>query len=1014
MHISRRSFIKATAASGIAAAFGGLGLSLVPSVSQAKLLPLRWAKQTTSVCCFCAVGCGLLVHTDKTSHRAVNVEGNPDHPVNEGSLCSKGASIYQVAENAERPATPMYRAPYSDAWQPVSWDWALTEIARRIKKDRDASFRFQNDMGLTVNRCDGIASVGSAALDNEECWVFQSILRALGLVWIEHQARICHSSTVPALAESFGRGAMTNHWNDIQHSDCVLVMGSNAAENHPISFKWVLRAMEKGAKLISIDPRFTRTSAKADLYVQIRAGTDIAVLGGLINYIIENDLIQRDYVVSHTNAPFLVSDSFSFKDGLFSGYKAGSKDSHYQGRYNKSLWDFAKDENGLPLKDETLAHPRCVYQLLKKHYSRYDIDTVVSVSGADKQGLLEFYRQYAATGKPDKAGTIMYAMGWTQHTVGTQYIRTMAMVQLLLGNIGVAGGGVNALRGESNVQGSTDHALLWQSLPGYLAVPDATHTSYKKHLEIKTAPHLAAAKDPKSAAWWQYYPKYMASFLKSMYPQAELADAYNWLPKADQGKTYTWLELFDAMHDGEFKGFFAWGQNPACSGAHAGKNREAMAKLDWMVNVNIFDNETGSFWRGPGMQPEKIKTEVFFLPCCVSIEKEGSITNSGRWMQWRYAGPDPRGAARSDGHIMVELMEKVRAMYAEEGGTFTAPIEALSLDMWRDQKGYNPHNVARLINGTFLRDVTIKGTTYKKGQQVPSFALLQDDGSTCSGNWLYCASYTDEGNMGERQSRQQSPEQEKLGLFPNWTWCWPLNRRILYNRASCDLTGKPYNPQMPVISWTGEKWTGDVPDGGWKPGEKYSFIMKPHGHGRIYGPGLEDGPFPEHYEPMETPLKSHPLSRQRSNPACLSFNDEYKAVADPKFPYVATTFRVTEHWQTGLMTRHMPWLLEAQPQMFVELSEELARKLGVGNGDKVVVESARGSIWAVGMVTERVKPLRILGKTVHQISMPWCFGWFMPHDGSGGDSSNLLTAAVGDANTGIPETKVFMANVRKA
>ncbi|WP_319583547.1 formate dehydrogenase-N subunit alpha [uncultured Pseudodesulfovibrio sp.] len=1014
MSVNRRSFLKLAAVAAASSAFGGLGFAAESkAVDRIAMLQPKWSKQTTSVCCYCAVGCGLIVNTDLKTKRAVNVEGDPDHPINEGATCAKGASIWQLAENKERPPRPMYRAPYSSEWKEVSWDWALGEIAKRVKKTRDESFTEKNAKGQVVNRCNGLASVGSAAIDNEECWTFQAMLRALGLVWIEHQARICHSSTVAALAETFGRGAMTNHWNDIANSDCILVMGSNAAENHPISFKWVTKAMTKGAKLIHVDPRFTRTSAKADLYCQLRAGTDIAVLGGLIKYILDNDLIQHDYVVSHTNATFIVGEKFTFDDGLFSGYTKNGDDADYAGKYDKSQWAFETDAEGLPKKDPTLKHPRCVYNLLKKHYARYDVDKVVSTSGIEKEHLLKFYELFAATGKPDKAGTIMYAMGWTQHTVGTQYIRTMAMVQLLLGNIGVAGGGVNALRGESNVQGSTDHCLLWHILPGYLATPNAAIESYDAYVTSKAKPHLEGAKDPKSAAWWQYYPKYMASFLKAMYPEASLDDGYKWLPKAEDGTTYTWLQLFEHMDKKEFTGFFAWGMNPACGGANASKNRRAMANLDWMVNVNIFDNETGSFWRGPGMDPKNVKTEVFFLPCCVSIEKEGSITNSGRWMQWRYQGPTPRGESKSDGHIMTELFEAIKKLYAKEGGAFPEPIQNLSVDMWQSHGEYDAHMVAKLINGYFLKDVTIKGKTYKKGTLVPSFAFLQDDGSTASGNWLYCNSYTEDGNKASRRSTEQTPEQAKIGLFSNWSWCWPVNRRIIYNRASCDNTGKPYAPQKPVVTWNGEKWIGDVPDGGWAPGTKYAFIMKPNGHGHVFGAGRMDGPFPEHYEPMETPFKAHEFSNQLNNPTALRFAHETMAVADPKYPYVATTYRVTEHWQTGLMTRHTPWLLETMPQLFVEMSEELAKEKGIENGEKVMVESIRGKVWAIAMVTKRMHPLKIMGKTVYQIGMPWCFGWQMPHDGSGGDSANLLTPSVGDPNTGIPETKVFVANVHK-
>jgi len=804
---------------------------------------------------------------------------------------------------------------------------------------------------------------------------------------------------------------MTNHWIDLKNSDVILVMGSNAASNHPISFKWVNRAKENGAKLISVDPRFTQTSTQADIYAPLRGGTDIAFLGGMIKYILDNNLYFKEYMVNYTNASFIVSKKFTFKDGLFSGYKEGDPDSAYRGKYDKSFWAFERDKNGNPKKDVSLKHKRCVFQLLKEHYKRYDLAKVSSVTGTPKDKLLEVYKTYSATGKPDKSATIMYAMGWTQHTVGVQNIRSMAMIQLLLGNIGVAGGGVNALRGESNVQGSTDHCLLWHIIPGYLSVPKSHLPTLKEYNDAYT-PHC---NDPKSANWWQNYPKYSVSLLRAMYPKTDQNVSYTWLPKADTGKTYTWLQLFDAMDKDEFKGFFAWGQNPACSGANSNKTRQALSKLDWMVNVNIFDNETGSFWHGPGMKPKDIKTEVFFLPCCTSIEKEGSITNSGRWMQWRTPGPKPLGQSKSDGHIICELTQKIKEKYAQ-GGVFADPILNLDIDSWQDQHGYSAVNTAKLINGYFLKDTEIKGKIYKKGTLVPSFAFLQDDGSTKSGNWLYCNSFTEKGNMAARMDKTQTPMQEKIGLYPQWSWCWPVNRRIIYNRASVDMKGTPYAPEKAVIAWnsTTQKWDGDVPDGGWAPGSKYAFIMRKEGFGQIFGPGREDGPFPEHYEPMECPVDKNPFSKQLRSPVAMAFAKEEKAVCDPRYPFVCSTYRVTEHWQTGLMTRHTPWLLEAQPQMFCEISKELAKLRGIENGEKIMVESVRGKLWAVALVTSRFKPFEIMGSTVHQVGIPWHFGWQYPEDGSGGDAANLLTPSVGDPNTGIPETKAFMVNVRKA
>jgi formate dehydrogenase major subunit len=772
--------------------------------------------------------------------------------------------------------------------------------------------------------------------------------------------------------------------------------------------KWVQRAKDKGGILISVDPRYTQTSAKADIYAPLRSGTDIAFLGGLIKYIIDNKKYFPEYVLHYTNASFLVGDKFGFEDGLFTGYNKDTR------AYDKGAWSFKKDDKGLILRDEKLQDPKSVFQLLKNHYDRYTVDKVVEITGTPKEDLLKVYEAYAATGTADKAGTIMYAMGWTQHTVGVQNIRAMAIIQLLLGNVGIAGGGVNALRGESNVQGSTDQALLFHILPGYLKSISSTQQT----LEAYNNESTPKSPDPRSVNWWSNYPKYSVSLLKALWGDAATKEndfGFNWLPKLDPGQNFSWLNLFDDMYAGKIKGFFAWGQNPACSGANANKVRQALGKLDWLVNVNIFDNETGSFWKGPGMDPKKIKTEVFMLPCAASVEKEGSISNSGRWAQWRYKAAEPPGDAKPDGDIVIELMNKIKALY-KQGGKYPEPILNLKWD-YVDQKGhFDPHAVAKQINGYFLKDMEVGGKQFKKGDLVPGFPNLQADGSTSSGNWLYCGSYLNDGNM---MARRKKDDPTGLGLFSQWSWCWPMNRRIIYNRASVDLEGKPWNPKRPLIEWKDGKWVGDVPDGPAPPMAdkekgKNPFIMTVEGFGRLFGPGLNDGPFPEHYEPLECPIAKNPMSNQYNNPTIKIFKGELDKhlTCDPRFPFVATTYRVTEHWQTGCMTRWQPWLIEAEPQMFVEMSEELAQLRQIKNGEKVKVTSPRGEVMANAIVTTRFRPFQIGSVTVHQVGMPWCFGWLTPKDG--GDNVNLLTPNVGDPNTMIPESKAFMVNVVKA
>ncbi len=828
---------------------------------------------------------------------------------------------------------------------------------------------------------------------------------------------------------------MTNHWIDIRNSDVILVMGSNAAENHPISFKWVTEAMDKGATLISVDPRFTRTSAAANIYAPIRSGADIPFLGGMINYILENELYHKDYVRLYTNAPFLVNKDFKMPgelDGIFSGYDQKKR------KYDKSTWAFQTDADGVVVKDESMADPMSVFQLLKKHYSRYTIDKVSEISGTPKEKLEQIYKVYGSTGKVDRVATIMYAMGWTQHTVGTQNIRAMAMIQLLLGNIGRAGGGVNALRGESNVQGSTDHCLLFHILPGYLKTPRASTPTLRSYNDKWTP----KTKESRSANWWGNYPKYSVSLLKAHYGGEATKEndfGYAWLPKLDDGQNASWLMIFHEMMKGKFKGFFSWGQNPACSGSNAGKVRKAMGKLDWMVNVNLWDNETGSFWREPGTNPADIKTEVFFLPCAASVEKEGSITNSGRWSQWRYKAQEPPGKAMPDAEIINELFWKVKELYEKEGGALPEAVTKLWWDYGKKEPSgkvakMDTHLIAKEINGYFMEDTETKGQPRKKGTLVPSFAHLKDDGSTCSGNWLYCNSYTEKGNMAARRTASD-PDKDPMGLNLEWSWCWPVNRRVIYNRASVDEYGKPWDPARPVIRWDAAAkdgkggWVGDVPDGGWPPLKNSdgsdnpkamkAYIMKPHGVAHIFGPGRADGPFPEHYEPLECPIQENPFSpAHRINPTAKLFHEEGKEEdvfysCDTRFPFVATTYRVTEHWQTGVMTRHQPWLLEMQPEMFVEMSEELAAEKGIRNGEPVKVSSGRGEVLAKAVVTTRFRPFRIMNSTIHQVGLPWCFGWQYPEGGKGKRSANLLTPTIGDANTMIPETKAFMVNVEK-
>ena len=788
---------------------------------------------------------------------------------------------------------------------------------------------------------------------------------------------------------------MTNHWIDMVNADVVLIMGGNPAEDHPIAMNWLTRTKERGAYILHVDPRFNRTSSIADVYAKLRSGTDIAFVGGMIKYAIDHDRIQKEYVREYTNASWIVGDGYSFADGLFAGFDPKTN------TYDRTRWAFALDAQGQPRRDPTLKHPRCVYRLLAQHFARYDADAVSSITGTPKDVYLRVCDIYTSTFAPDRAGSWLYAMGTAQHSHGTQNIRSYAILQLLLGNIGVAGGGVNAMRGESNVQGSTDQGLNNDILPGYLKVPVEADTDLAAYLKRVTP----VAANAQSLNWLQNTPKYTVSLLKAWWGEHATRENdfdFAYLPKQGrgyQGKGYAFLALTHAMLAGDIKGLFCFGQNPAVGGANARLIRAALDKLDWMVVADLFEHETASFWKRPGVDPSRIDTEVFVLPAASGVEKEGSIVNSGRWAQWRQRAVKPIADCRADLDIVDGLARALKRAY-EKDGAFPDPIRNLAWDYTHGHEA-DPHRVARELNGRFL----------DTGKQVPGFAQLRDDGSTMSGNWIYCGGYTEEGNLAARRDTKDAPN--SIGLHPNWAWTWPMNRRILYNRASVDRNGQPFNPRKWVIRWNAvaKTWEGDVPDGAMPPGEMNPFIMLASGVGQLYAPDLVDGPFPEHYEPVESPVRN-PFSTIQFSPCAQIWRDTpFDVYGSPEtFPIIATTYRVSEHWQTGAMSRNMPWLVGLVPNAFVEIGRALAAREGIKNGDPVIVSSARGSIEVQALVTERFQPFFVEGRLVDEIGIPWHWGYagIVP-----GDIANDLTASVGDPNTQIPESKVFLCNIKR-
>ncbi len=826
---------------------------------------------------------------------------------------------------------------------------------------------------------------------------------------------------------------MTNGWVDIKNTDMMLVMGGNPAENHPCGFKWAMEAKrDRNAKLIVVDPRFTRTAATGDLFCQIRAGSDIAFLGGTIRYAIENNRIAKEYLTNFTNAAFIVKEGFKLpEDGLFSGFDPASQ------TYDKSTWNYESDggaaSDGLPPKvaiDLTLENPRCVFQLLKQQYSRYTPEMVERITGIPKDQFLkaaDLFTSVRTNGDMKKVATIMYAVGWTQHTFGTQIIRTAAMLQLLLGNVGRAGGGVNALRGHSNIQGATDMAGLYDSLPGYLKIPIPTDVDLKTYLTRVTPT------SSKPAAWdsfnyWSNTPQFTVSLLKAFYGDSAKKEndwAFHYLPKVD--RDYSWTEIWDNMYRGSVKGMLAFGMNGVCIGPDSQKNIDALKKADWLVVGEIYPDETSEFWRSPGITPEEMKTintTVYRLPCAGFAEKDGSMTNSARWLVWKNVAVPPPGQARLDQDIVAQIFLKVRDLYKSEGGKFPDPILNVT---WAYAQPEHPSlsEIAREVNGKAVSNITDPKTqqvVLKAGQQLPGYALLKDDGSTSCGNWLYSGSWTE---AGPRLMSRGTDDPSGMGVFPNWGFSWPANRRILYNRASCDVSGKPWDPTRPQVWWNedAQLWVGnDVPDFKLDSHPKDHmgpFIMNPDGIGRLFVPlaGMADGPFPEFYEPIESPLANLLHPKQSNNPVVKKYKtdmDKYAPVGGD-YNVICTTYRLTEHYH--YWTKNNPMNVQLVPQMFVEIPVELAADLGIKGGEKVKVSSARGTYIAKAMVTRRIKPMTIDGKKVYQIGIPIHQGYRGIQEDAGRESktlANLLSPTVTDPNAYTPEFKGFLVKLEKA
>ena len=831
------------------------------------------------------------------------------------------------------------------------------------------------------------------------------------------------------------------------------------AECHPVAFRWVMKAKLKGATIIHVDPRFTRTSAKADIYAPIRAGSDIAFLGGLINCVLNDrrwntDSFFQQYLVNYTNAASIINGGFHDTEdleGIFSGYMQFSDREDqwpYNGsnnRYDNTSWQYAREGKSLKskrpiedmaledlirslkmppvLKDENLQHPRTVFQLVRRHFSRYTPEMVEKVTGCPKETFLKVARTVLENSGRDRTTSWAYAVGWTQHTYGPQIIGCCALLQLLLGNIGRPGGGILALRGHASIQGSSDIPTLYHSIHGYMPAPSIL----KDHSTLRA--YLAS--EASATGYWANMPKFLVSYLKSMYGTAATPQndfGYSWHPKISGDHSH--MPMFVAMAEGHVKGMLCIGQNPATS-INASLERQGLRNLQWLVVKDNFITETASFWsKAPevvskNIKSEDIQTEVFFFPSAQVAEVEGSFTNTQRMLQWHFKAADAPGDCRSDAWFTYQLGLRLKKLYSHSSLSRDEGIQNLVWDYEpvgpEDTTGEpDVEKVLKEINGFH---------TNNPGQHLKGFAELKDDGSTTCASWIYCGVFpAPDRNLAKR--RKPDPP-GVIGAHLNWGWAWPANRRVLYNRASADLQGRPWSERKKWIWWDGKKWTGyDTPDfaihkrpdasanpegigldghSGWHP-----FIMKPDGVGWLFTPnGLVDGPLPTHYEPVESPVENL-LYNQQNNPVLKYWKHEdnrISEVADESYPYVMTTFRLTEHFLAGAMSRWNSWLTELMPELFIEISPELAGEKGIYNNQRVRITTPRGQIRARALITGRMRPFLINGRRVHQVGMPWHWGW---QGVVVGDVVNQLTAMIGDPNVSIHEAKTFVCNVEKA
>lgn len=965
-NLTRRDFIKITVSSLGAAGLLGYGLPVLANTETKLKLRTDKSTEIPSVCGLCSVGCGIIYSV--SNGQLINIEGDPDHPINRGTLCAKGQTQSNLINvltkkgkskiNPARNTKVLYRAKGSAKWVEKDWDWAIDEIAKRVKATRDKYFITAEGQGA-VNRNEAIASLGGAMQTNEECYLIQKLARSLGIVYLDNEDSLCQSPINNALTASFGRSGATNHLIDIQNSDVVMAIGSNIAQNNAVAMKWVQSAKDNGAKFINIDPRYCQTSIAADIYAPIRQGTDIAFLGGLINYIITNELYDKAYLAAYTDAAHLIDTGYSFDDGIFVGYDKATRS------YDKSHWHYrlqapavGPEGEAIPgaksqtAADFSLADESTVFGSIKKHYSRYSPDIVSDITGMPKKLFLEIASAFTEASQGTRAGTMILGAGLTQHATGTQAVRAALIIQLLLGNIGIAGGGITGPGGSANAQGALNQGLGPDVLPGEISLPVAAkHPDIFAYLGDNDKRHSVRSDE-------------FISLLKAYYGDYASGDntyAYDLLPKRRPDADYSTSSMFEVMQSGSIKGLFVWGQNPVVTTPNANEVIDGMSQLEWLVVTDLWITETAQFWLADAKTGTKTDTEVFLLPSASYLEKDGSITNSSRWIQWNAKVQEPLKGTRTDLWIVNRIYKAVARLYEQEKGKVPEAILKLHWD-------YNDKEPDAVLVASEMNGFNINTKKPLSGNRD-----IRGDGTIMCGNRLYAGFFnTTKAKTAQAPlARRDDSDSSGIGLFSGWSYSWPDNIRILYTQA----------------------------------------FATPAGLARLWVDTMADGPLPEHYEPMESPGENL-LSSAQSNPvSVIPASARLTKPGSREFPILMTTFHTGTQVQSGQASRNMPWLFEVAPGAFlVEIGKQLANDYKIKTGDDIIIFNNRGSIEAKALVTQRIKPFKVGNKVVHHIAAPICSGSL---DKTTAMTANSLTINIKDPNSSAMEYKSFLVEIRK-